>query len=159
MQPWCAGHTVIDHVGWGADQTRVLSCIHNTQEECFPHLKGMVSIQLQQKKPLTLQSGAVGWVGSERRMCCAGLSRLSRVRPCVTPWTVAPLQAPLSMGSSRQECWSGLPCLPPGDLPDPGIALVSSVSCTRSELFITSVTWESPGCARFLMALASMGWV
>ena len=30
-------------------------------------------------------------------------------------------QAPLSMGLSRQEQWSGLPCPPPGDLPDPGI--------------------------------------
>ena len=38
----------------------------------------------------------------------------------VTPWTVAH-QAPLSMGSSRQEHWSGLPCLSPGALPDPGI--------------------------------------
>ena len=28
---------------------------------------------------------------------------------------------PLSMGFSRQEDWSGLPCPPPGDLPDPGI--------------------------------------
>ena len=42
---------------------------------------------------------------------------------CLTlcdPWTVA-LQAPLSMGFSRQEYWSGLPCSPPGDLPNPGI--------------------------------------
>ena len=38
----------------------------------------------------------------------------------VTPWTVAH-QAPLSMGFPRQEYWSGLPFLPPGDLPDPGI--------------------------------------
>ena len=30
-------------------------------------------------------------------------------------------QAPLSMGFSRQEYWSGLPCPPPGDLPDPEI--------------------------------------
>ena len=37
-----------------------------------------------------------------------------------TPWTVAH-QAPLSMGVSRQEYQSGLPCLPPGDLPDQGI--------------------------------------
>ena len=35
-------------------------------------------------------------------------------------WTVA-FQAPLSMGFSRQEYWSGLPCLPPGNLPDSGI--------------------------------------
>jgi len=38
----------------------------------------------------------------------------------VTPWTVAS-QAPLSMGFSRQEYWSGLPFPSPGDLPDPGI--------------------------------------
>ena len=38
----------------------------------------------------------------------------------VTPWTVA-RQAPLSMGFSRQEYWSGLPFPSPGDLPDPGI--------------------------------------
>ena len=38
----------------------------------------------------------------------------------VIPWTVAP-QAPLSMGFSRQECWSRLPFSSPGDLPNPGI--------------------------------------
>ena len=42
----------------------------------------------------------------------------------VTPWTVAH-QAPLSMEFSRQEYWSGLPCPPSGDLPDPGIELMS----------------------------------
>ena len=35
-------------------------------------------------------------------------------------WTII-CQAPLSMRFSRQECWSGLPCPPPGDLPNPGI--------------------------------------
>ena len=38
----------------------------------------------------------------------------------MTPWTEA-YQVPLSMGFSRQEYWSGLPCPPPGDLPDPGV--------------------------------------
>ena len=38
----------------------------------------------------------------------------------VTPWTVA-CQAPLSMGFSRQEYWSGLPFPSLGDLPDPGM--------------------------------------
>ena len=37
-----------------------------------------------------------------------------------TPWTAA-CQAPLPMGFSRQEYWSGLPFPSPGDLPDPGI--------------------------------------
>ena len=45
---------------------------------------------------------------------------LSSVWLFVTPWTVA-YQAPLSMGFSRQEYWSGLPFPSPGDLPDPGI--------------------------------------
>ena len=48
------------------------------------------------------------------------MKSLSRVRLCVTPWTVA-YQAPPSMGFSRQECWSGLPFPSPGDLPNPGI--------------------------------------
>ena len=45
---------------------------------------------------------------------------LSHVWLFVTLWTVA-LQAPLSMGFSRQEYWSGLPFSSPGDLPNPGI--------------------------------------
>ena len=45
---------------------------------------------------------------------------LSRVQLFATPWTIAH-QAPPSMGSSRQDSWSGLPFPSPGDLPDPGI--------------------------------------
>ena len=45
---------------------------------------------------------------------------LSRVQLFATPWTVT-YQIPLSMGFSRQECWSELPFPSPGDLPDPGI--------------------------------------
>ena len=52
------------------------------------------------------------------------LSHLSRVRLLAVLCTIAH-QAPLSMGFSRQEYWSGLPCPPPGDLPDPGIEHVS----------------------------------
>ena len=40
-------------------------------------------------------------------------------------WTVA-RQAPLSLGFSRQKYWSGLPCPPPGDLPDSGTEPMSS---------------------------------
>ena len=49
---------------------------------------------------------------------------LSRVWLFVTPWSIAHW-APLSTGFSRQEYWSGLPFLSPGDLPDPGIKPVS----------------------------------
>ena len=56
------------------------------------------------------------------------LSCFSPVHPCVTLWIVVP-KAPLCMGFSRQEYWSGLPCPPPGDLPYPGIEPVSYVPC------------------------------
>ena len=46
------------------------------------------------------------------------------VSDSATPQTVA-IQAPLSMGFSRQEYWNGLPLASPGDLPDPGIELRS----------------------------------
>ena len=46
---------------------------------------------------------------------------------CVALWTVA-LQAPLSMGFFRQEYWNGLPYPPRGDLPHPGIELLSLAS-------------------------------
>ena len=45
---------------------------------------------------------------------------LSHVQLSVIPWAVV-RQAPLSMEFFRQEYWSGLPCPPPRDLPDPGI--------------------------------------
>ena len=55
---------------------------------------------------------------------CAALSRSVVPGSCVTPWTVTQ-QAPLSMGSPRQESWSELPFPSPGGLPDPGIELSS----------------------------------
>ena len=50
-------------------------------------------------------------------------------------------QAPLSMGFAKQEYWSGLPCPPPGDLPNPGIQHTSLVSpVLAGGLFTTSAT-------------------
>ena len=54
---------------------------------------------------------------------------LSWVQFFVTLWTLAQ-QGPLPMEFSKQEYWSGLPFLPPGDLPDLGIELMSLVSAT-----------------------------
>ena len=59
-----------------------------------------------------------GWGGNREQSFVP--TRFSCARLCVTPWTAA-RQAHLSMRFSRQEYWSGLPCTPPGDLPDPGI--------------------------------------
>ena len=55
------------------------------------------------------------------------MKSLSRVRLFATPWTLA-YQAPPSLGFSRQEYWSGLPCPPPGDLPNPGIEPIASTA-------------------------------
>ena len=66
---------------------------------------------------------------------------LSRVRLFATPWTVAH-QAPLSRGFSRQEYWSGLPCSPPGDLPNPGVEPPSLQSPALAGGFLTT---EPPG--------------
>ena len=74
----------------------------------------------------------------------------------LTLWTVA-CQAPLSMGLSRQEYWSGLPCPPPWDLHDPRIELASLASpvlagriftdcATYSTLTRDSALFSLPSC-------------
>ena len=60
---------------------------------------------------------------------------------CVTPRTAA-LQAPLSMGFSRPEHWSGLPFPSPGDLLDPGVEPV--FPALAGGFFTASTTWETP---------------
>ena len=71
------------------------------------------------------------------------LSCFSRVQLFVTPWTVAGrLLCP--WGFSRQADWSGFPCLPPGDLPDPGIEPESlTFPALAGGFFTTSASWEA----------------
>ena len=71
---------------------------------------------------------------------------LSCVRLFVTPWTVA-YQAPLSMGFSRQEYWSGLPFPSPGHLPNPGIKPGSPT------LEADTLTSEPPGKPKQMLSL------
>ena len=67
---------------------------------------------------------------------------VTRVPLFATPWTVA-CQVLLPMRFSRQEYWSELPLLSPGDLPDPGIEPVSLASPSLAgRFFTTSTTWE-----------------
>ena len=71
------------------------------------------------------------------------LSCFSHVWLCVIPWTVVH-QAPLPMVFSRLEYCSGLPCPPPGDLPNPGFELASLTSpALAGKFFTTSATWEA----------------
>ena len=76
--------------------------------------------------------------------CLCVLSRFSCVRHFVTLWTIA-CQAPLSIGFSRQEYWSGLPLPSAEDLPDPEIKPTSLESpALTGRFFTTSATWETP---------------
>ena len=67
------------------------------------------------------------------------LIHFSCVQLFATQWTVAH-QAPLSMGFSRQEYWNGLPCPPPGDLPNPVIKPTSLMSAALTGGFFTTGT-------------------
>ena len=69
---------------------------------------------------------------------CILVKLLSCVRPFGIPWTVA-YQAHPSMGFSRQEYWSGLPCSPLGDLPNPGIKTGSLKSPALAGRLFTTV--------------------
>ena len=70
------------------------------------------------------------------------------LQSCLTlcdPMDCVAHQAPLSMGFSREEYWSGLQCPPPGGLPDPRIKPMSPVSPTLAGGFFTiHATWEAP---------------
>ena len=61
----------------------------------------------------------------------------------MTLWTIVH-RVPLSTGFSRKEYWSGLPCPPPGDLPNPGIK-ATSLTCPAlaGGFFTSSTTWEA----------------
>ena len=87
------------------------------------------------------------------------LSRFSHVQLFATLWTVA-CQAPLSIGISSQEYWSGLPCPPPGDLPNPWIeprSLMSSALQVGSlpQRAVKFLTMTSVGVPRFLVLPSS----
>ena len=77
-------------------------------------------------------------------MCVFVLSCFIHIQLFATLWTVAHW-APLSMGFSRQEYWSGLPYLPPGDLLNSRIEPTSLISAALAGgFFTTSATWEAP---------------
>ena len=78
---------------------------------------------------------------------CVCVCVCARMLSCVplfkTPWTITH-QAPLSMGFSKQEYWSGLPFPTPGNLPDLGIEPTSLTSpALAGKFFTTNATWEA----------------
>ena len=95
-----------------------------------------MSIFCHHSSPSDIQTHSLTYIPTKVR-------HFSRVRLFVTLQTIAH-QTPLSMGFSRQEYWSGLPCPFPGDLPNPRTEPASLVSpVLTSGFFITSATWEA----------------
>ena len=98
------------------------------------------------KRPPCVSVTAAHSIHNGSSFCMCGCA-LSCVRLVSTPWTVVH-QAPLSMGLSRQEYWSGLPSLS-GDLSDPGIESVSFMPPgLAGGFFTTSATWEALFCMK-----------
>ena len=60
-------------------------------------------------------------------------------------------QAPLSMGFPRQEYWSGLPCPPPGDLPDPGIEPTFLTTPSLADRLFASSTTGKPHISIYIV--------
>ena len=100
---------------------------------------------LERRKQIKSPCWLSSWFDPVNAQC--SLSHFSRVWLFVTLWTLA-CQAPLSMGFFRQGYWNGLPCPPPGDLPDPGIEPVSPA--LAGKFFITTATREAPVHGNFV---------
>ena len=109
--------------------------------------------------PWTIQSMGKQRVkrGIYRDSVCVYAKPLQWLAALCDPMDLA-RQAPLSMGFSRQEYWSGLSCPPPGDLPSPRMEpeSISSLALATS-LPTSSTTWRSPTEAR-RVAKAEMSW-
>ena len=91
----------------------------------------------------------IGW---DPPMHVCVLNCFSCVQLFATLWTVAH-QAPLSMGFPRQEHWSGLPCSPPGDLPNPG---TENASPALADGFFTTEPQGKPRAHPYLGVLFSL---
>ena len=126
-----AGNTDLAE-GW----LKLLPCVGSGSNKFHLILAHTHTRVLAQSQTSTLNTS------DEMRFVCA--QSFSRVWLLTTLWTVAH-QAPLAMGFSRQEHWSGLPFPPPGDLPDSGIKPASPASSALAGGFFTT---EPPGKPR-----------
>ena len=116
---------------WPRDWTGV-SCVSCVRRQMFYHCATWAS--LTQKHQWECPGYHAFYI---RVLSCA-----CHVWLFATLWTAA-CHAPLSMGFSRQEYWSGLPCSPPGDLPDVGIKPVPLLSHALAGGFCTAgITWN-----------------
>ena len=101
-----------------------------------------------------LRTSGLCWPQGAILQSLQGGSRMIRGAPCLLshsvvsnsswPHGLQPMPGSPVHGISTQECWSGLPCLPPGDLPDPGIKPVSLLPpALAGGFFTTTATWKA----------------
>ena len=124
-------------------------CFHRNRQQKLHYRLHKHKVLMQSFKQLLLQLS----------LCCV----CSVVSNSAVPWTVA-RQAPLSMGFSRQEYWSGLPFPPSGGLPNPGMEPTSLKSAALASKFLTTTRaiWEAqklqPQEEDILIAAATPQW-
>ena len=107
---------------------------------CHFILQGIFLTQGLNSHPLHQQVGSLplSHPGSHINVhMCVHAKLLQSCPALCDPWPVAH-QPPPSMGFSRQEYWSGVPCPSPGDLRDPGIELMSLTSLALTGWFFTT---------------------
>ena len=80
------------------------------------------------------------WIGEVLK--CVHVKSLQSCLTLCNPMDYSPQDA-LSMGFFRQGYWSGLPCPPPRDLPNPGIKPCLLTPALAGRYFTTSATWEA----------------
>ena len=106
------------------------------------HRKGYRKSPKQMGQNITGATEVCDLPGTDREVVGGKCVCRSFVSNSLRPPGLYSLQAPLSMGFSRQEYQSGQPCPPPGDLPDPGIKLASLPSpALAGRFFPNSTTW------------------
>ena len=121
-----------------------LTCLFRV---CSVYVQGPTLGAMAEQGKVGLGSSGSSWSMGKTQMnvcvCVCVLSHFCHVHLFVLPWTVAH-QAPLCMGFSRQEYWSGLPRPPLGGLPNSGAEPPSLMSpALAGGFFTTSVTWEA----------------
>ena len=86
-------------------------------------------------------------------ICLRDAKLLQSSSDSVQSYDLQPARFLWSVGFSRQEYWSGLPCAPPGDLPHPGMEPVSlTSSALAGRIFTTSATWDAFCSAKSLQS-------
>ena len=127
---WCSFGEIGSPLLWASSRRPIISNKYCSKLEQIKAALGKKYLKLVNRKHLIFYHACV-------------ISHFSHVWLFATLWTVTH-QAHLSMEFSRQEYWSGWPCPPPRDYPDPGIKPTSLMyPALAGRFFTTSSSWEA----------------